>query len=97
MARLTAAVDALREEVRVLRDVIDEIRDDLTWACNNADTFRCRAPRHVVHITSMPKDPCDPDFGKRVNQYTPENTPEAFGLPPREPEKESGSGQRELF
>ncbi|HMP04728.1 MAG TPA: hypothetical protein PJ982_00120 [Lacipirellulaceae bacterium] len=38
-ADLATAIDALREEVRVLRDVLDELRDALQWQNNNAREF----------------------------------------------------------
>ena len=38
LARLTDAVRALAEEVRVVRDVLDEIRDDVGWITRNAAT-----------------------------------------------------------
>lgn len=38
-SELTLAVDSLREEVRVLRDVLDEIREALQWQNNNAQDF----------------------------------------------------------
>jgi hypothetical protein len=36
---LVTAIDALRDEVRVLRDVMDEIRDALQWQNINAGDF----------------------------------------------------------
>ncbi len=38
-SELAAAVDALRDEVRVLRQVLDEIREALQWQNNNAEDF----------------------------------------------------------
>lgn len=36
---LVHAVDSLRDEVRVLRQVLDEIREALQWQNNNAEDF----------------------------------------------------------
>jgi hypothetical protein len=33
--KLRESVDSLQDEVRVLRNVLDEIREDLSWAIHN--------------------------------------------------------------
>ena len=38
-SELNFAVDSLRDEIRVLRDVLDEIREALQWQNNNAADF----------------------------------------------------------
>jgi hypothetical protein len=80
VVELTATVEKLTQEVRVLRDTIDELREDLRWAINNREEFRCQ-PRHVVHITSMPLDPLAKDFGKRVNRFTAKDLPNESAQP----------------
>lgn len=45
---LVNAVDALRDEVRVLRQVLDEIREALQWQNNNAEDF----PQLLAHRPS---------------------------------------------
>lgn len=74
---LNEQLPALKEEVRVLRQVLDEIKDEIAWLLNNREEFRCQRPseRPVMHITSMPKDPLAEDFGERVNRYTAKDLP----------------------
>ena len=78
-------------------DAIDAVRDELQWLMNSREEFLTE-PRHVVQITSMPKDACAPDFGERVNRYT------AKDLPPEEtatsasvPAQTNAVQQRELW
>lgn len=63
---LDHAVEVMREnteEVGVLRDAIDELRELYQWTLNNArpDT---PAP---FHLTSLPLDPLAPDWSARLN------------------------------
>ena len=69
--RLVEAVQTLTEEVRVLREAIDELREEYGWAARNAvgDEFH----RPVMHISSLPKNPCATDFGERINRIMPED------------------------
>jgi cell division septum initiation protein DivIVA len=53
---IVASIEALTEEVEVLRDAIDELREELQWAVRNERPLR---------ITSMSADPCAKDF--RIN------------------------------
>lgn len=92
IARLIDAVEEVAEQLQVLREVIDEIREEFQWAVRNN---RLRCP--PMHITSMPKDPLAPDFGTRVNRYTPENLSEVFNAPPPDSEETKEGGQKELF
>jgi|ERR1051326_9179232 hypothetical protein len=64
--RLIDAVEHVGEELATLRQVIDEIREEFQWAVRNEKL----PPTHIVHITSMPVDPCDPEFGKKVNRIS---------------------------
>lgn len=95
VAELTASVEKLIQEVRVLRDTIDELREDLRWAINNRDEFRCQ-PRHVVHITSIPLDPLAKDFGKRVNRFSAKDLPDESAQPSA-PATSLSPEQGELF
>ena len=64
---LAAALDRLREELAVVREVLDEIRDELQWANRNqGDSDRCSTP--PLRITSMPLDPTALDW--EVNRYS---------------------------
>ena len=64
--RLIDAVEAVADQIEVLRNVIDEIRDEFQWAVRNH-----RLAPHVVHVTSMAKDPCDPRWAEKLNRLTP--------------------------
>lgn len=61
---IESELQQLREEVRVLRDVIDEIRELIEYATLNGLPTRSDAPHGVVK--QMPLDPCDPDWRSRV-------------------------------
>jgi hypothetical protein len=87
---LTAAVERVGDELRVIREVMDECREHFEWAVNN-DRLRCPSP--ALHITSLPKDPVAPDFGERINRFSAEDLPdhgedpgEDTAEPPRQPD-----------
>lgn len=88
---LTEAVNRLNQQVQVLTEILDEVRDDLQWAISNREEFRC-SPQ-PFHVTSMPKDPCVSDFHKRVDRVS------AKDLPSEElvPEKVELSGPPQEF
>jgi len=69
---LAAALDRLREELAVVREILDEIRDELKWANRNqGDTDRC--PTMPLRITSMPLDPAALDW--EINRFTAADLP----------------------
>ena len=84
IAALTAAVEQLRQQVEVLTDVLDQVRDDLNWAINNCEEFRS-SPSYIMHITSMPADPLAEDFGERVNRFSARDLPPELQASPRPP------------
>lgn len=94
VAALTDQVKQLTDQVQVLWNAIDDVRQEFEWAVRND---KMSSPRPVMHITSMPKDPCAPDFGARINKYTPQNAPEMFAVPPPVAEEQASGEQRELF
>ena len=57
-------VAALSEEIRILRQVLDEIREELSWANNNAQDLPdfTGATSAYRRITSMSADPTARDF-----------------------------------
>jgi len=57
-------IAALCDEVRVLRQVLDEIREELSWANNNANGLSesAKATSACGRITSMSADPAARDF-----------------------------------
>ena len=61
---IESELQQLREEVRVLRDVIDEIRELIEYSVQNGIPIRSDVPYGVVK--QMPLDPCDPDWRSRV-------------------------------
>ena len=66
---LDHAVEVMREnteEVGVMRDAIDELRERYVWALNNS---RQEAPP-AFHLISLPADPCAHDWAARVNRVT---------------------------
>jgi hypothetical protein len=66
---LDHAVEVMREnteEVGVMRDAIDELRERYVWALNNS---RQEMPP-AFHLTSMPADPCATKWAARVNRVT---------------------------
>jgi hypothetical protein len=59
IAELRLAIERLADEVRVLRDALDEARDEFTWAARN-DKLGGALPPTV--LTSMPLDPLSKDW-----------------------------------
>lgn len=71
---LAASVEALAAEVRVLREAIDELREEIQYATNNLFD-RPEPPLPHRRITSMPQDPTANNFGERLNAYTSDELP----------------------
>ncbi len=72
---IAQVLDRLREELAILREVLDEIRDELQWANRNRDLDQApaSAPRR---ITSMPLDPAAADWAERLNRYSAADLPD---------------------
>ena len=71
---IAAALDRLREELTVVRQVLDEIREELEWANQNrgeTDHF-ATTPRTV---TSLPLDPAAPHSAEQVNHFSATDVP----------------------
>ena len=82
--RLIDAVEAVAGQIEVLRNVIDEIRDEFQWAVRND-----RLAPHVVRVTSMAKDPCDPQWAEKLNRIDPRDLPvDDSSAAPEEAEEE---------
>ena len=81
-------IATLGEEIRILRQVLDEIREELSWANNNAQDLpnATGATSAYRRITSMSADPTARDFqvnsvdAATVSRLREEATQEA---PPR--------------
>ena len=64
---LTIEVENLKDEVRVLRDVMDEIREDLEWLVRN---LRIADDPRPLQLKSFPLDPTADDFHQRINEVS---------------------------
>jgi hypothetical protein len=79
MERLSSAL----EELADLRLVLDELvhvlrtiqRDGLGVYDAKEQWFADGVPRPSVPLTSMPNDPRDPDWARRLNRYSSEDLP----------------------
>lgn len=63
LERLTDAVNRLADETRVVRDVLDEIREDLGWVTRNG--IPGRQGEHT-QLVRMARDPLSPDTNDRL-------------------------------
>ena len=61
--RLVTSVDRLASEVRLLRQVMDEIREDFSWVTRNGPPVQ--SIEHV-HVKRMALDPCADDWGEHL-------------------------------
>jgi hypothetical protein len=68
------AIDRLTDELRVMRETLDEIREDLEHALRNGK-LGCRYLPPGFRLTSMSADPTAPDFAERVNALCPADLP----------------------
>jgi hypothetical protein len=83
VTQLADQVKELSGQVEVLRNAIDEIREEFAWAIRN-DKIGTRTDDHwrpVMHVTSMPKDPLAEDFGDRLNRVVPADLPPPKSTP----------------
>ena len=60
---LTESVGRLADEVYILRDVLAEIREEMTWVTQNGLPHQ---PIEHVLLKSMAKDPFDPKWGEKL-------------------------------
>jgi hypothetical protein len=67
---LAEVVQGLRDEVRVLRQALDELREEVQWANRNGVDLR-RLER--FRLRSMPADPAADDWAERLNGVAPEH------------------------
>ena len=97
---LIPTIDALRAEIRVLREAIDALRDEVQYLVRNPDIPAWRPAPDRLQLTSIPLDPAAPDFGQRVNAVPAEQVDAlragATG-PAQEPRGTDEAAQRELF
>ena len=57
----------LVQEVRLLRQVVDELREEIKWANNNCSQPPAGLPDHPYHLTSFSNDPADQQWPAKVN------------------------------
>jgi hypothetical protein len=72
---LAAAVEHVQSELAGIRQEVDEIRDDVTWATrNNGPSLGSPCEwRPIQPLTSMPLDPLAADWSARLNRITAAN------------------------
>lgn len=75
------ALDRLREELCVLRDVLDDVRGELQWANQNRGDSAVPV-WSARRITSMPLDPTASDWAERLNRVSVTETPSENSAPP---------------
>lgn len=75
-SQLIESIDSLRQQVEVLRDVVDELREELQYLVRNPNEYRVAAPIEQLRVTSLPLDPAADDFDERVNTVPAETVAE---------------------
>jgi hypothetical protein len=70
--QLLATIRELSQEVRVLREAVDELREELQWSNRNPLPHNPPSSRFV--LTSMPLDPAAEDW--EINRLTANDLPE---------------------
>lgn len=73
---IAEAIQRMGEELRVVRQVLDEILDELQWA-NRNDRDHDRPVAPLRRITSMPLDPAATDWAERLNRFSAADLPAA--------------------
>ena len=64
---------AIVNEVRTLTSALDDIRAEIEWASRNL--MHARPAEQPPHVTSMPVDPCDPEWGTKLNKLGANDLP----------------------
>lgn len=86
--------EAITEEIKIIRETIDRLQDDVDWAINNREEFRRAPTPPCTRLTSIPLDPCAADFGERINTAA---QPEAVADTPAPVLPAGGGTQRQLW
>jgi hypothetical protein len=78
IAELRDEVTELKNQVRVLSDILDEIRVDLQWVTRNGLPIREPSPSCPT-LKRMALNPCADDWSERlvINYGTPDPNPDA--------------------
>ena len=98
-SQLIESIDRLRQEVEVLRIVVDELREELQYLVRNPGEYRVAETIERLRITSLPLDPAAEDFERRVNTVPQETIAELRAAAETTQEKKRGraTSQRGLF
>lgn len=81
VCELTEAVLTLTEQVRMLRQSLDELEQDVGWAIRTRVLDRLPPPS-PTRVTSFPIDPLAEDFDEQLNKVRPENLPTSAMVEP---------------
>jgi hypothetical protein len=71
LSDLQDSVQSLAHHVEVLREAIDDVREELQWALRNLDRFS-DLPMHSL-LKSMASDPAAPSWADRLKLLAPPN------------------------
>jgi hypothetical protein len=96
---LAESVDRLTAELRVIRDVLDDLRTELQYVVRNPGENRVVESMERLRMTSLPLDPTVEDFKQRVNAV-PEATVAELRMAAettQEKKQRSATNQRGLF
>lgn len=95
---LIESIDALQQEIRVLRDAVDELRIELQYLVRNPQEVSGVETMERLRITSLPLDPAASDFGERVNAVSERTVAELrVETETAQEEKRPATNQRGLF
>lgn len=81
LERLSESINHLAEQVEVLREAIDEVRELYRWALDNRQDA---SPVQGAILRRMARDPCDPHWSDRleiVRYCPPAEVNEPAGVP----------------
>lgn len=74
--RLSCSVDQLAQNIAILTDVVDDIREDLSWLLRNGVPHQ----EVVVRIDQLARNPAASDWRDRVRRLTVPTPQESRGL-----------------
>ena len=75
--RLTSTVDTLAQELRVLREAIDELRELLDWTMRNREAPARDHPfPPFPPVTGISRDPVEMEHGGKIHPATLDQVPD---------------------
>ena len=98
-SELIECIDSLREQVKVLRNAVDDLREELQYLVRNPGENRVAETIERLRVTSLPLDPTADDFGQRVNAVPEETVAElrTAAQTAQEKKQRPATSQRGLF